>query len=602
MKTLRIWPAVVFLIFLVALQVVPSLWRELSFPMFILTFTAPMVCALGMAIWWLFASRATWTQRLLGGGITFAACIASILIADPTMRSLAFPIFVLPTGVSSFALTAILLTWWGRRAPNLDSSLRSGTAIPAWSAVTIGSLGFLAWAAVRSDGIDGSFKTELRWRWTPTAEARYLELLKTRPAAAKASSPADGDATGETIGDTATDALGEILWPRFRGPNGDSVIRDVVLDSAWKETPPRELWRIPIGPGWSSFVVAGNRLFTQEQREDHEVTLCLDAASGAELWTHGTQDAERFWEPVAGTGPRATPTLHEEMLFVLGATGILERLDPRTGKSVWLRDLRKDAQRSPPTWGFSSSPLIIGSNVVVHAGGADGKGILAYDIDSGELRWQARAGDHSYSSPHRARLGDQEFVLMLTNNGLTAVDPESGEIAWEHSWEYQGYRVVQPLIVDGSSILLGTGMDTGTMRIDVSRKDSEGNFYECWLSPAMRPDFNDYVAHRGHLYGFDRNMFASIDLETGKRNWKGGRYGNGQALLLSDADQILVLSETGELVLLEANPKRLTELARQKILSGKTWNHPVLIGDKLYARNGEEAVAYALPMTKRSAH
>jgi outer membrane protein assembly factor BamB len=462
----------------------------------------------------------------------------------------------------------------------------------------VGSLGFLAWSAARSDGIDGSFKTELRWRWTPTAEARYLERLKTRPASAKTGSDADGDATNETSGDGASESLGKILWPRFRGANGDSVVGNVVLDSAWKESPPRELWRVPIGPGWSSFVMAGNRLFTQEQRDDHEVTLCLDARSGAELWAHATQGAERFWEPIAGTGPRATPTLHEDMLIVLGATGILERLDPRNGKSAWSRDLRKDAQRDPPTWGFSSSPLIVGSTVVVHAGGADGKGILAYDVGNGEPRWQARAGDHSYSSPHRALIDDQELILMLTNTGLTAVEPESGEIAWEHSWEYQGYRVVQPLVVDGSSILLGTGMDTGTMRIDVSRKNSDGGFYECWLSTAMRPDFNDYVAHRGHLYGFDRNMFASVDLETGKRNWKGGRYGNGQALLLPDADQILVLSETGELVLLEANPKRLTELARQKILSGKTWNHPVLIGDRLYARNGEEAVAYSLSLAK----
>ena len=209
----------------------------------------------------------------------------------------------------------------------------------------------------------------------------------------------------------------------------------------------------------------------------------------------------------------------------------------------------------------------------------------------------APSGDHSYSSPQIVQVNQSPQLMMVCNQGISAYDPASGEVLWKHDWPYDGYRVLQPLLIDAASVVIGTGMGTGTRRIDLKfDEDGEVQVDERWTSRDMKPDYNDYVAYEGNLYGFDRNIFSCVDLETGKRVWKKGRYGHGQVLLLSDAGQLLVLSETGDLVLLRATPERLDELDRMQVLTGKTWNHPVLVGDRLYVRNGEEAACYEMPL------
>jgi outer membrane protein assembly factor BamB len=240
---------------------------------------------------------------------------------------------------------------------------------------------------------------------------------------------------------------------------------------------------------------------------------------------------------------------------------------------------------------------VTGGLVIVHAGGSEDKGVLAYDAKTGEPRWSAAAGDHSYSSPQLSVVGGQAVVLMLTNAGLTALEPAGGKVVWEHAWLFEGYRVLQPLLVDPSSLLLGTGMGTGTRRISVTVAGDAVSADEQWTTRSMKPDFNDFVAHKGYLYGFDQAIFACIDLATGKQQWKKGRYGKGQVLLLPEADQLLILSETGAVVLLRASPKNLEELAQWQAIEGKTWNHPVLAGNRLYVRNGEQAACFELPAT-----
>ena len=405
--------------------------------------------------------------------------------------------------------------------------------------------------------------------------------------------------THETQESSASDGIEDSQWPEFRGPKRDGTVPGLVLDTDWKAHPPTEQWRRRVGPGWSSFAVAGRLIFTQEQRGNVEVIACYDADTGAERWIH--ESPARFWESVGGAGPRATPTLKDGSLFAAGATGLVHCLNPSTGAVIWERDLAKDAARQPPMWGFASSPLVVGDLVIVYAGGADDKGVFAYDVKSGEPRWSVAAGDHSYSSPHRATIAGRDVVLMLTNAGLSAIDPALGKNAWTYDWKFQGYRAIQPLVVGESGILLGTGMGTGTRRVDITIAEATPEFRDRWTSLEIKPDFNDYVAHRGSLYGFDHNIFACIDLETGKRNWKKRGYGNGQVLLLPDADQLLVLTETGEVVVVRADGKNLEELARIKVLNDKTWNHPVLVGNRLYVRNAEEAVCLELPLIQATA-
>ena len=325
-----------------------------------------------------------------------------------------------------------------------------------------------------------------------------------------------------------------------------------------------------------------------------ETTVCYSADSGKEVWTQEIES--RFEDSLGGPGPRATPTLAAGGLFVMGASGHLTRLDPRTGGIVWQADLRKVAMREPPMWGFCSSPLVTNSLVIVHAGGAGDKGTLAFDVTTGELRWSMASGDHSYSSPQLSTVGGEQLVLMLTNKGIELLDPQTGKLRLNYEWKHNGYRDLQPQVIHGDSILLPTGMGSGTRCIRVAKNGEQYAAEERWTSGDLKPDFNDFVVFEDHAYGFDNTIFTCIDLKTGKRQWKGGRYGKGQVLLLQDSGLLLVAGEFGDVVLLKADPSAHSELATLKAIEGKTWNHPVVIGDRLYIRNAEEAACFRLPL------
>src|SRR6185369_13727502 len=187
----------------------------------------------------------------------------------------------------------------------------------------------------------------------------------------------------------------------------------------------RQLWKIQVGPAWSSFAVAGNLLFTQEQRGPMETVVCYDADTGREVWNRPIE--ARFDDPLGGPGPRATPTLANDGLFITGATGTFLRLAPATGEVVWKQDLRTVAGRKVPMWGFSASPLVTGSVVIVYAGGPGDKNLLAFDLASGALRWTASTGKDSYSSPQLNTIAGEELVLMLTNDGLACLEPATGK-------------------------------------------------------------------------------------------------------------------------------------------------------------------------------
>ncbi len=575
-RPLRVWPALVLLALVGVAKATPYFAQEMSVGVFMFGVFAPLVAGVGMLLWWMFASRAMGRERWLGPlGVTLIAAVTYLLL-EPSIGGMGFFFFAVPTGAVAVGLALVCLS-------------RARSAFRVWGAILGAVIGFAGWDLARNDGVWGDFKPSLHWRWEPTAEERFLASLEQQ--SESRSQATEEAASSETIEGSA--------WPEFRGPKRDGTVPGVVIDTDWQAHPPKELWRRQVGPGWSSFSVGGHWLFTQEQRGTVEVVACYDADTGAQRWIH--ESPARFWEAVAGAGPRATPTLKDGRLFAVGGTGLVHCLNPSNGTEIWQRDLTKDGARQPPTWGFSSSPLIVDDLAIVYAGGADDKGVFAYDVKSGEPRWSVPAGDHSYSSPQRATIAGRDVVLMLTNTGLSAIDPANGKNAWTYEWQFEGYRAIQPLMVGESGVLLGTGMGTGTRRVDVAFTDASAQIKDRWTSLEIKPDFNDYVAHKGCLYGFDHNIFACIDLETGKRNWKKGRYGNGQVLLLPDADQLVVLTEAGEVVIVRTNPKDLEELARMKVMSEKTWNHPVLVGNRLYVRNAEEAVCLELPLVKAAA-
>jgi outer membrane protein assembly factor BamB len=317
-------------------------------------------------------------------------------------------------------------------------------------------------------------------------------------------------------------------------------------------------------------------------------------STGEPVWRH--RDGVRFWESNGGAGPRATPTVHGERVYAFGATGVLNALDAKTGTRVWSRDVSSDTGRRVPDWGFSSSPLVVDDLVVVAAAGT----LAAYGLASGEPRWRGPSYGGSYSSPQLVTLDGVPQIVLLGGPGAISVSPADGAVLWEHKWSPGA--IVQPAMTgDGDIVvnaLAGAG-GMGTRRLSASHGPTGWVLDERWTSNGLKPYFNDFVIHKGHAFGFDGSILSSINLQDGARNWKGGRYGNGQMILLADQDVLMVISEDGELALVSATTGGYRELARFQALNAKTWNHPVLVGDVLLVRNGEEMAAFRMPMAGR---
>ena len=558
---LRLWPGVL----IVALQwlarfLVPVL-APAALPYGVL---AGLAGSVAVIVWWGFFSGARWSDRLGFVVVIAAGILGTWRIVHPSiaggMMGLMFFVYVLPglclALVASVAATRQLADG-PRRAVMLAAILVS----------------CLIWTLVRTGGFSSDLHHDWAWRWSPTHE----DLLVAR-AAPKTTAPGPAAIPPQT---TAAPS-----WPGFRGPGRDSVIRGVRIDANWSVSPPTELWRQPVGPGWSSFAVANDLCYTQEQRGDDEVVACYRLATGEPVWTH--RDAVRFWESNAGPGPRGTPTLHDGSVYTFGATGVLNALNARTGAVLWSRNAATDTRAKLPDWGFSSSPLVVGDLLIVATSGI----LAAYDLATGAPRWTGPREGGGYSSPHLLELAGVRQIVFMSGTGATSVAPADGKIFWQHAWK--GFPIVQPAQLADGDLLISTGDTSGLRRLHVAQDKGKWTATERWTSTRLKPYFNDYVVHRGHVYGFNSGTLACLDLADGERKWKGGRYGAGQLILLADQDVLLVLSEQGDLALVSALPTEFVELAHLKALEGKTWNHPVLAGDTLLVRNDREMVAFRL--------
>ena len=557
-------------------------------------------------LWWLFFSRAPWVERVgvlvfMVGAVLTTSLAVHESIANAGMGRL---LYVLSIPVMGLALVAATVA-----TRRLSTGARRASIA---AAILIASLGF---TLVRTGGITGDADSDLHWRWTPTPEERLLaqaepaSLPSAPPAAAAPSdtrlpapaTPSAAPASEETpekalVPSEAKKTTGE--WPGFRGPRRDGVIRGVRIETDWSSKPPVELWRRPIGPGWSSFAVDGDLFYTQEQRGDDEIVSAHNLTTGEPVWRH--RDAARFWESNGGAGPRGTPTLSHGRVYTFGATGIVNALDARNGAVVWSRNASSDTGANVPGWGFAGSPLVIGDLVIVAASGR----LVAYDAATGDPRWFGPAGGGGgYSSPHLATIDGVAQIVLARGGGATSVAPADGTLLWDHRWGSGNASIVQPALTADGDVLIG-GIDAsasgvGTRRIAIAHGEGGWTAQERWTTNGLKPSFNDFVIHKGHALGFDGSILASINLETGARRWKGGRYGHGQLVLLPEQDLLLVLSEEGELALVNATSDHFTEVARFKAIEGKTWNHPALAGDVLLVRNGEEMAAFRLSIAGR---
>jgi outer membrane protein assembly factor BamB len=423
----------------------------------------------------------------------------------------------------------------------------------------------------RYEGVTGDLVPIIKFRWSGTAD---------KIAAAKA---ADSD---QVIGS----------YPQFLGPNRDTKVFGIPLDRDWETHPPELIWKQPIGEAWSGFSIVNNRAVTQEQDGADELVVCYGLLTGEKLWEH--RYPARYDNALGGVGPRATPTIEEDRVYVLGAMGDFMLLDLATGEKRWGFNVLEKHEASLPDWGMAGSPLIEGDLVILSVGGTQGNSLVAYNKFSGDFVWSGGSNAAHWSSPVFYEIAGKSQVLIFNFSGLFGQDIKDGSVLWVYPWNTSGMpHVAIPVLVPGDRVLVSSGYGKGAELLQISNSvDGKQSVERIWRSLHLKAKFNNYVFKDGYVYGLDDGMFTCIDVETGKRTWKEGRYGHGQNIL---ADDLMILTaENGEVLLVEPVPEEPRILGSFHALEGKSWNPPALVGGYLLLRNHLEAALYRLPLVE----
>lgn len=484
------------------------------------------------------------------------------------------------------ALASLLIWFWLFSGYSRRVRAASLVGIVA-SAVTLAIL-------FRVERISGELIPTFAFRYSPRPDARIaLPRLQ-----ANGQSPAVDLLTTTENG-----------FPQFLGPQRSTSVEHIALARDWAARPPKLVWKREIGAGWSAFSVVNGHAVTMEQRGDQEMVTCYNVKTGQPEWAHST--ATRFEILSGGVGPRSTPTIDEGMVYALGAKGHLLCLDGATGERRWQKNLLEeygislDEESASLPWGRSGSPLVVDDRVIVPAGGpADGHkvSLVAYDKRTGERVWEGGDRQISYSSPALAVLAGVRQILIVNEDTVSGHDVKTGRVLWDYPWPARSNadpNVSQAVPIGASRVLLSKGYGQGAALLELARGD--GGIFATqivWKNPkVLRTKFTNVAVKDGCVYGLSDGILECVDLETGRRVWKDGRYRHGQ--ILRAGDLLLVLAESGEMVLVEATPERANHvLGRFQAIEGMTWNNIALYGPSLLVRNSEEAACYELPLER----
>jgi outer membrane protein assembly factor BamB len=532
------------------------------------------------------ASLATATVLVRAG--LLEAVVGSIV--DQAVRNII-------TLILAFAALMSLLVWFVRESGH-----------PTWLKQMVfgGLLGLVVVAAgtLRVERVSGDLVPEFAWRWAPARDRRLEARPVAVPAgASQAASPAGESPPAASAWEATVDD-----FPRFLGPAGTCSLDGPALDPDWASRPPRELWRRPIGAGWSGFVTCGDHAVTLEQRGDDEIVACYALVTGVPEWAVSV--AARHETVLGGVGPRSTPTIRDGVVYSTGATGWLHAIDGATGRVLWKKDVLADlgidpaAHAAAVAWGRAGSPLVMADVVVVPAGGPRGAdagfvSLAAYDRATGERRWTAGDEQISFTTPHLATLGGREAIVSVNEARVVAYDPVTRAVVWQFDWpghSNSDATCSQAVVLDDRRVFISKGYGIGAAVFELAEGGSEPwTLREVWREAgSLKTKFTNVAIHEGHAYGLSDGILECVRLSDGKRMWKGGRYGQGQVLRVGSL--LLVQSEPGAVVLVDVSPAKHTVRGRLAALSSQTWNTLCLAGRRLLVRNAEEAACYELPV------
>ncbi len=476
------------------------------------------------------------------------------------------------TGVRFVSLTiaaiagVLLLLWW------LFLS-RAALRFRIYPVIALASLGVFAKLTLRIGGFTGDLIPTLEWKWQSTRTVLGSE-----------------SATGGSVlrGD----------YPQFLGPDRNGILSGARPRIGTGSNAPVELWRVPVGAGWSGFAVAGRMAITLEQHGNSEHVVARDVITGRHVWS--VTNEARYATPLGGEGPRSTPTIDGGRVFTQGATGWLQAMELETGRVLWGTNILSFSGAGLPEWGISGSPLVVSNRVYALAGGREGKSLLVFDAASGRVLATGGDGSANYASPAWMTLAGIPQVVVINGRAVTAHDPVTAKILWTRPWGTGFPLVANPVEIPGNRLLVSAGYAVGSELLEVVR-DSGGSLLasNVWSSKRLKAKFSNPIRIGSLVVGLDDGILAAIDLADGSQKWKEGRYGHGQGVWIGGL--LIQMSEEGELVVLEPDATGPNERERIRVFDRKTWNPIALAGDLLLARNDREAVCYRLTLETKVA-
>jgi len=386
-------------------------------------------------------------------------------------------------------------------------------------------------------------------------------------------------------------------WPQWRGPQHDGLSLESGLSHHWSADGPPLLWKRPLGRGFSSVAVIAGRLYTMDEEaegaERHEAVVCLDAATGKEIWRfrYPNQYEERL-----GSGPRSTPAVDGNFVYAVGPTGIFHCLRADTGEKVWRHELMEEFHSQKMQYGVSFSPLVEGDLVYAMPGGRQGNSVAAFDKRTGELAWKALDDPVGYSSPIASSAAGVRQVLFFTNLALVSVSPVDGKELWRYPFETDnGFNIATPLAF-GNYVLISAAYGKGCALLEITAEADGALKPHCvYEHNRLRNYFSSSVRCGEYIYGFDMMDLVCMKIRTGEIVWreKGIRTFRKGSLLIAEG-QLIFLGEFGTLTLADATPLGYHEKAAVRVSNNKCWTVPVLANGKLYIRDESHLICFKL--------
>jgi outer membrane protein assembly factor BamB len=393
-----------------------------------------------------------------------------------------------------------------------------------------------------------------------------------------------------------------LLWPEFLGPQGDGVCREKGLNLNWEQYKPKVLWKVPLGPAFSSISVVGDRLYTMVQRGKRDCVVCLDAKSGKEIWACDAVPAyvDRQRQ---GPGPRATPTYHQGKLYCQMARGELLCLDAAKGVKLWEKDIFKETGATNPTggwyyWGVSFSPLVVNDLVIVQPGGLKGNSVAAFHKDTGKLVWTAGSDPINYASPILRTIAGQRQVICPTGQSVLGIDPAKGKVLWRYVLGNAFNATGSNPVWADDTLFISAAYGGGCAALKIHRHGDKWDVQPRWKSrKGLQSLFATSIVHNGYLYGCHGDIQAiflrCLDLKSGEQKWE--KRMPGRVTLLGVGDKLLVLEERGSLHVVEMTPERYAVKASlPDLLHYKAWAAPALADGRLYLRDQQDILCLDL--------